>query len=54
MIISRAIYGLKIFGAAWMWKLAENFILLISKSSEEDADVWTNRDFKPNGYPYYK
>ena len=24
------------------------------KSSEEDADVWMKREFKPNGHPYYK
>ena len=24
------------------------------KSSEVDSDVWMKRDFKPNGYPYYK
>ena len=29
-------------------------MLIGYKSSEADADVWTNREFEPNGDPYYK
>ena len=54
MIIARTIYGLKRSGAAWRVKLAETLMLLGYKSSEEDAGVWMNWDFKPKGDPYYK
>ena len=53
-IIAIEIYGLKIYGAAWRAKIAENLMLLGYISSKEDADVWTKRDFDPNGDPYYK
>ena len=35
-------------------KIAETLVSLGYKSSEVDADIWIKRDFKPNGYPYYK
>ena len=54
MIIAIEIYGLKIYGAAWRSKIAEILMLLGYISSKEDADVWTKRDFDPNGDPYYK
>ena len=54
MIISRALYGLKSSSAACRTKLAETLMSLGYKSSEEDADVWMKRDFKPKGHPYYK
>ena len=53
-IISRALYGLKSYGAVWWEKLEEKLMLLGYKSSEADGDVWMKRDFKPNGEPYYK
>ena len=46
--IERASYGLKRSGAAWRGKLVETLMLLRYKSSEEDADVWMKRHFKPN------
>ena len=54
MIIARALYGLKSSGASWRTKIAETLMSLGYKSSEEDADVWMKRYFKPNGDPYYK
>ena len=54
MIISRVIYGLKSSSAAWRGEIAETLVSLGYKSSEVDADVCMNRDFKPNGDPYYK
>ena len=54
IIIARALYGFKSSGSAWRGKLAETLMSLGCKSSEADADVWMNWDFKPNGYPYYK
>ena len=54
MMIARAIYGNKSSGDAWRGKLAETLISVGYKSSETDTDVWMKRDFKPNGYPYYK
>ena len=54
MIITTALYGLKRSGAAWRGKLAETLMLLRYKSSEADADVCMNQEFKPNGDPYYK
>ena len=53
-IIARAIYGLERSGAAWRRKLAETLMLIGYKLSEADSDVWMKRDFKPNGYLYYK
>ena len=52
--IERLIYGLKSSGAAWRAKPAETLILLVYKSSYVDAGVFMKREFKPNGYPYYK
>ena len=43
MIITRALYGLKRYGA----------MLIGYKSSDEDDYVWMKHYFKPNGYPYY-
>ena len=43
MIIARALYGLKISGAAWRAKIAETLMSLGYKSSEADADLLTNR-----------
>ena len=54
IIIERALYGIKSSGVAWRAKLAETFMSIGYKSSEADSDVWMKRDFKPNGYPYYK
>ena len=54
MIISRAIYGLKRYVAAWRAKLAETLMSLGYKSSQADADVWMKQYFKPNGDPRYK
>ena len=54
MIMSRALYGIKRYGAAWRAKLAETLMSLGYKSSKTDADVWMKQDFKPNGDPYYK
>ena len=53
-IIERVLYELKISGAAWRVKLPENLMLIGYKSTEVDADVWAERDFNPNGDPYYK
>ena len=53
MIISRGVYGLKRYVAAWWEKLAETLMSLGYKSSKEDADVWMKRYFKTNGDPYY-
>ena len=54
MIISRGVYGLKRYVAAWRGKLAETLMSLGYKSSKEDADVWMKRYFDPNGDPHYK
>ena len=54
MIITKALYGRKSYGAAWKVKLAETLMPIRYKSYEADADVWMKRDFKLNGYPYYK
>ena len=54
IIIARALYRLKSSGVAWRGKLAETLMYLRYKSSEANADVWMNQDFKPNGDPYYK
>ena len=54
MIKARALYGLKSSGAAWREKLAENLTSLRYKLSKDIADVWMNREFNPNGDPYYK
>ena len=48
MIIARALYGLERSGATCRGKLAEILMSLGYKSSEADADVWTNQDFNPN------
>ena len=47
MIIARTLCGLKRSGDLWRAKLAETFMSLGCKSSEADADVWMNWDFKP-------
>ena len=54
MIIARALYELKSSGATWRSKLAETLMSLGYKSSEEDAYIWTNQEFKPNEDLYYK
>ena len=53
-IIARSLCVLKRSGAAWKAKLEENLMLIGSKSSEADTDVWMKRYFNPSGYPYYK
>ena len=53
MIIAREMYVLKRYGTAWRGEISETLMLLGYKSSEEDADVWMNWDFKPKGDPYY-
>ena len=54
MILARGLYVLKRSGDAWSAKLVESLMPLGQKLSEADSDVWMKRDFKPNGYLYYK
>ena len=53
-IITRALYGPNISGAAWRENLAETLNSLEYKSSKADADVWMKWYYKLNGDPYYK
>ena len=54
MITERALYGIKSPGAACRGKRAETLMLIGSKSSDADDDIWMKQEFKPNGDPYYK
>ena len=54
MTISRALYGLKTSGAAWMAKFADTLRSMGYKASESNLDVWMKKDFKESGEPYYK
>jgi hypothetical protein len=54
VIIVRALYGLKLSGAAWHAQLSETLYGMGFKPSLADADVWYKAACKGNGFEYYE
>ena len=54
MIIRKALYGLKLSGAAFWAHLAETLHDIGFRSSKADPDVWLRPAVKPNGQTYYE
>jgi hypothetical protein len=51
----RALYGLKLSGAAWMAMFAESIVNIMDfKPTRADADVYMRKNFRNDGIPYYK
>ena len=53
MLVVRALYALKSFGAAWRQMLAQTLRDLGYVSSKADSDVWLKAKKKPDGTEYY-
>ena len=54
MLVRKALYGLKISGAAFGAFLADNLYAMVYRPSYADPDLWLRPAVKPDGLEYYE
>jgi hypothetical protein len=54
MKIVRALYGLKLSGAAWKSMFNTSIIVMEFEGTVADPDVYRRANAKPDGFQYYK